>query len=116
MKLQKHWFINCEIAEEKGFWLTGKDYSDCISQLRDYAKENPKKWIFFSDCGTRPGKPIPVPENLFEVRIADKCPTGMFFYKLFQEGSEGLKEEMTPEIQMKQMSFFATLGSAILNK
>jgi hypothetical protein len=111
MILQNHWYMNCEISKDKGFWLTGKDYNDCIKQLKEYGKNHPEKWIFFSDCGMRPAKPIPTPEQLFEVMIADKCPTGMFMWSLFQEGYEHLKEELTSEQKKNQLLLFAMLGT-----
>ena len=101
--------------KDKGFWLTGKDYNDCIKQLEEYGKKHPEKWIFYSDCGMRPGKPIPVAEQLFEVEIADECPPGMFLWKCFQEGCEGKYKELTAEQKKKQLVLFATLGNIFLN-
>ena len=70
MILQEHWYVKGYVKkDDEGFWLTGRDYNDCIHQLKEYGKAHPEKWIFFSDCGMRPGKPVPVPEQLFEVGL-----------------------------------------------
>jgi len=115
MLSQEHWYVpGFKIPENKGFWLTGKDYNDCIKQLKEYGQKHPEKWIFFSDCGIRPGKPIPVAEQLFEVKIADECPTGMFMWRCFQEGQNKKHEELTPEQQKNQLMFFAMIGSNFL--
>ena len=117
MILQEHWYVKGFIKQEDdGFWLTGKDYNDCIRQLKEYGNNHPEKWIFFSDCGMRPGKPIPVAEQLFEIKIANECPTGMFMWRLFQEGKDGKYAEVTAEQRMKQLSFFAMLGSQFTNR
>lgn len=117
MILQEHWYVKGYVKkDDEGFWLTGRDCNDCIHQLKEYGKAHPEKWIFFSDCGMRPGKPVPVPEQLFEVEIADECPPGMFMWECFQEGCEGKYKKITQEQMTKQMATFAAIGSSILGK
>ena len=69
------------IDKDKGFWLEGKDYEDCIKQLREYGNAHPEKWIYFYDCGVGPSYPIPVTRNLFEVAIYDCEPASLLFSK-----------------------------------
>lgn len=101
----------------KGFWLEGKDRTDCIRQLQEWADAHPEKWIYYYDCGMRPAYPIPVARQLFEVSIYDAEPVGlMLFSRLFQEGCENKKEidmmssEERTALYEKQLNFFAMLG------
>ena len=73
------------IKPDKGFWLEGKDYADCIKQLKEYGAAHPEKWIYFYDCGLGPAYPVPVARNLFEVSIYDAEPAAfMMFSRCFQ--------------------------------
>ena len=55
----------------KGFFITGKDKEECMAQLREYRAQNPDQDIRVYYCGTRPGKPIPIPEVTLDIRILD---------------------------------------------
>ena len=108
------------IDKDKGFWLEGKDYEDCIKQLREYGNAHPEKWIYFYDCGVGPSYPIPVTRNLFEVAIYDCEPASlMFMYDCFQKGCDNkheiemLSDEEKNEVRTKQLGFFYTLGSML---
>lgn len=112
----------CPKPEDKGFWLDGTDYNDCIRQLKKYGAQNPEKWVYFHDCGVAPGYPIPVARQLFEVAIFNAEPAAiMWSWRLFQKGAAGRREidEMSPEersqLRVKQGLFFAMLGSCINN-
>lgn len=103
-----------KLNPEKGFFITGNSYENVFKQLDDYCKQNPKKWIYFSDCGVRPGKPVPVAEWCLEVEHFDKKPAAlMIFWKLRQRGCEALEEEVTSEMMSKHMKFYYMLGSSI---
>lgn len=110
----------CQIPENKGFWLDGKNRSDCFQQLQQYGKQHPEKWIYYYDCGVGPGYPVPVARQLFEVSIYDAEPAGMMlFSRLFQEGKDGKREidmmsdEEITELRSKQMTTMALLGSML---
>lgn len=77
------------IPEEKGFFVEGTDYADCIRQLKEYSSRHPEKWIYIHNCGIGPGYPIPVAKQLLEVSIYDTEPAGLLlFSSLFQEGCD----------------------------
>lgn len=108
----------CAIPKEKGFWLDGIDYHDCLKQLKEWGAKHPEKWIYFHDCGVGPCYPTPVARHLLEVAIFDAEPAAiMWSWVSFQKGSEGRREidEMTDrerhELRAKQGAFFAVLGS-----
>lgn len=109
--------------KDKGFWLEGKDYEDCIKQLREYGNAHPEKWIYYYNCGVGPAYPIPVARNLFEVAIYDYEPASlMFMYSCFQRGCANkheidmLNTEEKNEVLKKQLKFFYTLGSMLGGK
>lgn len=113
----------CSIDKDKGFWIEGKDYDDCIKQLREYGKNHPEKWIYFYNCGAGPAYPIPVARYLFEVAIYDREPASlMFMYNCFQKGRgnrreiEMLSDKEKNELRKKQLEFFYTLGSMVRGK
>ena len=108
----------CEISKDKGFWLEGKDYKDCIRQLKEWGSAHPEKWIYFYDCGLGPAKPVPVARYLFEVAIYDYKPASfMMFYHLFQEGCEQkheidiMSDDEKSELYKKQLRGLYLIGS-----
>ena len=108
------------INPDKGFWLEGKDYEDCIKQLKEYGASHPEKWIYFYDCGLGPAKPVPVAKHLFEVAIYDYEPACfMMCYHLFQEGCERkheidmMSDEARGELRRKQLTALYMLGSSL---
>ena len=105
---------------DEGFWLEGKDYEDCIKQLKEYGASHPEKWIYFYDCGFGPAYPVPVARNLFEVSIYDAEPSAlMLFSRCFQEGCERKREidmmsdEARSELRRKQLTALYILGSSL---
>lgn len=109
------------IMPNKGFWLEGKDYEDCIKQLKEYGSAHPEKWIYFYDCGMAPAYPTPVARYLFEVSIYDAEPAAiMLFSRCFQEGYERkreidmLSDEVRTDFRMKQLCGLYLLGSSVL--
>ena len=105
---------------DEGFWLEGKDYEDCIKQLKEYGASHPEKWIYFYDCGLGPAYPVPVARNLFEVSIYDVEPAAlMLFSRCFQEGCERKREidmmsdEARSELRRKQFTALYILGSSL---
>lgn len=105
---------------DEGFWLEGKDYEDCIKQLKEYGASHPEKWIYFYDCGLGPAYPVPVARNLFEVSIYDAEPAApMLFSRCFQEGCERKREidmmsdEARSELRRKQLTALYILGSSL---
>ncbi len=109
----------CEISEDKGFWLEGKDYQDCIKQLKEWGAAHQEKWIYFYDCGFGPSKPVPVGRHLLEVAIYDYEPAAfMMFYHLFQKGCEQKKEidmmtdDERSELNRKKLTTLYLLGSS----
>ena len=105
-----------------GFWLEGKDYADCIKQLKEYGASHPEKWIYFYDCGLGPAYPVPVARNLFEVSIYDAEPAAfMMFSRCFQEGCERKREidmmsdKERGELRRKQLASLYILGSSFSN-
>ena len=105
---------------DEGFGLEGKDYEDCIKQLKEYGASHPEKWIYFYDCGLGPAYPVPVARNLFEVSIYDAEPAAlMLFSRCFQEGCERKREidmmidEARSELRRKQLTALYILGSSL---
>lgn len=105
---------------DEGFWLEGKDYEDCIKQLKEYGASHPEKWIYFYDCGLGPAYPVPVARNLFEISIYDAEPAAlMLFSRCFQEGCERKREidmmsdEARSELRRKQFTALYILGSSL---
>lgn len=108
------------IDTDKGFWLEGKDYADCIKQLKEYGATHPEKWIYFYDCGLGPAYPVPVARNLFEVSIYDAEPAAlMLFSTCFQEGCDGkceidmMSDEERSELRRKQLTTLYMLESSL---
>ena len=106
--------------QDEGFWLEGKDYEDCIKQLKEYGASHPEKWIYFYDCGLGPAYPVPVARNLFEVSVYDAEPAAlMLFSRCFQEGCERKREidmmsdEARSELRRKQLTALYILGSSL---
>ena len=102
---------------DKGFWLEGKDYADCIAQLKEWCEAHLEKWVYYHDAGMGPAYPVPVARQLFEVSIYDAEPAGiMLFQRLFQRGCENKREidmmssEERNALYEKQLRFFAMLG------
>lgn len=113
-------YEGCNIAENKGFYVEGKDYADCLNQLKEWAEKHPEKWIYYHDCGIGISKSCPVTRQVFEVSFFDAEPAAMVLFScLFQRGCEGkreidsLSESEIAEIRRKQLDFFTILGSAI---
>jgi hypothetical protein len=107
----------CEIPKEKGFYLEGDDYKDCIRQLKEWGAAHPEKWIYFYDCGLGPSKPVPVSKHLLEVAIYDYEPACfMMFWHLLQEGCEQKKEidmmtdDEKSELYRKKLNTLSILG------
>lgn len=112
-------YEDCHIEENKGFFIEGKDYADCIEQLKEWAKRHPEKWIYYHDCGMGASKLVPVARNIFEVEFFDFEPAAsMLLWDLFQKGREDKREintmskEERNELITKQLKFFYTLGSS----
>ena len=110
----------CEISKDKGFWLEGNDYQDCIRQLKEWGDAHPEKWIYFYDCGLGPAKPVPVAKHLFEVSIYDAEPAVLMFFSIcFQEGCERkheidmMSDEARSELRRKQLTALCMLGSSL---
>lgn len=107
------------ISPDKGFWLEGKDYEDCIKQLKEYGASHPEKWIYFYDCGLGPAYPIPIARNLFEVSIYDAEPAVLMLSICFQEGCERkheidmMSDEARSELRRKQLTALCMLGSSL---
>lgn len=64
-----------------------------MEELRQYAKEHPEQDIYYINCGTRPGKPVPVAEATFEVFTPTKPMPTFFGWSLYQYGKTWLKKE-----------------------
>ena len=112
-------YNGCRYDENKGFYVEGKDYSDCLEQLKVWCQSHREKWVYYHDCGIGPGKPTPIARNVFEVCFYDMEPAAlMWSFRLFQRGSEGKREidsmtaEEKKELMIKQGTFFAMLGSS----
>ena len=112
----------CEKSKDRGFWLEGNDYADCIKQLKEWGAAHPEKWIYFYDCGIGPSKPVPVAKHLLEVAIYDYEPACfMMFYHLFQEGCEYKREidmmndDERAELRAKQLRSLYLIGSSLRN-
>ena len=108
------------INPDKGFWLEGKDYEDCIKQLKEYGASHPEKWIYFYDCGLGPAYPVPIARNLFEVSIYDAEPAVLMRYsKCIQKEKEKkheidmMSDESRGELRRKQLTALYMLGSSL---
>ena len=117
-EMRRKGFEGCKLDVDKGFYIEGKDYNDCMTQLKEWCKNHLEKWVYYHDCGVAPSKPVPVARNILEVHFFDEEPARpILFSRCIQEGCEGKREidTMTPEekseLIKKQMSFFYMLGS-----
>ncbi len=109
--------------ENKGFFMEGKDFDDCLLQLREWCDCHKDKWVYYHDCGVAPSKPIPVARNVFEVVFFDAEPAAiMWSWRLFQIGCERRKEidsmtaEEKSELRIKQAKAFCIIGSSFRQK
>ena len=109
-------FEGCVLSENEGFYIEGKDYSDCIKQLKAWAEAHPEMWVYFHDCGIAPKKSIPVARQILEVYFFDKEPAHpLLFTRCFQKGNGGereidtMTEEEISKLREKQMFFFTCL-------
>lgn len=108
------------LPKEKGFFVEGKNFDDCIAQLTEWGNAHPEKWIYYYNIGVAPAKSCPVARNYLEVHICDAKPAGIMMMKLFQEGCDGLTEwdTMTEkekiEMRKKHLNFYANLGAAYI--
>ena len=116
-------FEDCRLDVNKGFFVEGKDFDDCLLQLREWCDCHKDKWVYFHDCGMAPSYPIPVARNIFEVEFFDAEPVAiMLSWRLFQTGCEGRKEidsmtaEEKHELKMKQLKALYILGSSFRQK
>ena len=108
---------------DQGFFVEGKDFTDCINQLEEWASNHPEKWVYYHNYGVAPGYPVPVARNVFEVEFFDWEPAAlMWSWVLFQEGSEGkreidsMNEAERLELKIKQLKAFYVIGSTFRNK
>jgi hypothetical protein len=74
------------------FWIVCRSEKECMEELRQYAKEHPEQDICYINCGTRPGKPIPVTEATFEVYTPQSPLIMPFGWSLYKYGKPWLKE------------------------
>ena len=112
-------YLNCKLAEDKGFYVEGVTYNDCINQLKEYGEKHPEKWIYYHNCGYGPSHPVPICRNVLEVMIFDKQPAApVLFTRLFQKGCDGKKEidymtkEEKDDLNKKQLMMLGMLGSS----
>lgn len=111
-------FEGCRLDENKGFFIEGKDFQDCLNQLIEWCANHREKWVYYHDAGIGPAKPVPVARNIFEVAFFDAEPARpVLFSRCIQEGVEGKREidtmtdEEKTELRKKQLGFFYLLGS-----
>ena len=111
-------YCGFRLDEDKGFFIEGKDYQDCLDQLIEWCAAHRDKWVYFHECGVGPAKPVPVARNVFEVAIYDAEPARpVLFFRCIQKGADGKREidtmtdEEKAELQEKHMFFFYVLGS-----
>lgn len=78
-----------EISPDKGFFISGHTIEECWADLKEYAKKNPKKWIYtYAYHGPSVGYPIPTATYVIEVSIGDKQPDAfMICWSLYQIGT-----------------------------
>lgn len=119
-EMRRKGFEGCKLDADKGFYIEGKDFKDCMEQLKEWCKNHREKWVYYHDCGLAPSKPVPVARNIFEVNFYDSEPAYlMLFSTCVQEGCEGKREidsmsaEEKTELIKKQLSFFYMLGKAV---
>ena len=117
-EMRRKGFEGCRLEEDKGFYIEGTDFKDCMKQLKVWCEINREKWVYYHDCGIAPSKPVPTARNIFEVHFFDKEPSRPLIFSLcVQEGCEHKREidEMTQEekneLVKKQMVFFYLLGA-----
>lgn len=75
-------------APENSFWIINEMPKQCYKELREFALANPDILILYSDCGTRPGKPIPIPETIIQVYTPKKVSGILLGWKVYQYGKE----------------------------
>jgi hypothetical protein len=75
-----------ELKSNEHFWIVGSLPNDCYKELAKYAKEHPEQMILYSNCGTKPGYPIPVPETVFEVYTPKDTDGLLIGWSVYQYG------------------------------
>lgn len=79
------------MARDNHFWIICKSERNCFKELHAYAKSHPEKTIWYCNCGTKPGRPIPIPEATFEVYTPEKCDGLIIGWKNYQYGKCDVK-------------------------
>ena len=117
-EMRRKGFELCKLEADKGFFIEGKDFKDCMTQLNEWCQNHRDKWVYYHDCGVAPSKPIPVARNIFEVQFFDAEPARpLLFTCCIQKGCEGKREidtmtsEEKTELIEKQMRFLYMFGS-----
>ena len=112
-------FIGPRLDENKGFFLEGRDYEDCLAQLVEWCGEHPEKWVYYHNCGMAPAYPVPVARHVLEVYFFDEQPARpVFLCRCIQEGCGGMREidrlseQEKAEILNNQLFMVQVLGSA----
>ena len=75
-------------APENSFWIINEMPKECYKELKEFALSHPTQLILYSDCGTRPAKPIPIPETIIEVYTPKKINGILFGWKVYQYGKD----------------------------
>lgn len=112
----------CIYDEGKGFHVEGKNFDDCMNQLKQWCKANPDMWVYYHDCGVGISKLIPVSRHIFECMIFTEEPAStVLFSHCIQQGSSGKREidsmtsEAKSELRHKQCTFFGVLAELYSN-
>ena len=113
-EMRRKGFEGCKLDADKGFYIEGKDFEDCMEQLKEWCKNHCEKWVYYHNCGVAPSKPIPIATNVFEVHFYDVEPARpLLFSYCIQKGIEGKREidtmtvEEKSELVKKQMLFLS---------
>ena len=82
----------CTYSDDKGFFIEGRNYKNCMEQLRDYCNEHPEKWVYYFDTGFGVSSYSSIGRYILEVMIYDKKPAGLVISKLYQAGCENMQD------------------------
>ncbi len=73
-------------TNQNHFYIVNSMPNDCYKELAEYAKKHPEQTILYYNAGTAPGRPIPVPETVFEVYTPKNVDGLLIGWRIYQYG------------------------------
>lgn len=98
--------VDWDSSDGGEFEIVGGTSGENLSELKQWAKEHPQYWVWYSEYSDEEGEKLEV-----QFATTSPAPGVMMFWRQLQSGSEGKIEQYTSELASKHMRFFAMLGS-----